>query len=273
MKRIIFLAAVLVAMPVVAADTSAARGEYIVRTVSVCGSCHAADRKNPDGPLSGGGEFSDWRFGTVYAANLTPDAQTGIGSWTDDDIVAAIRGGHRKGGRLLVPVMPYEWFHDMGDDDALAVAHYLKSLPPVSNAIHQEINLVFKMGKPFVGAKASTPTVAPPRGATVEYGQYLSQHVALCADCHTPRTKVMQKPERDHLFTGMKHPPKGFPEKPPNITMTGIGSWNEDQFVKTLQTGVTPDGDKLNPFMPWPQYSRMSEDDLRAIYRYLRTVK
>ena len=275
MKRTALFAVIFVVASIAdAADTSVSRGEYIVRTVAVCGSCHAADQKNPDGPLSGGAKFEDWRFGTIYAANLTPDMQTGLGSWTEAEITTALRAGHRKGGRLLVPVMPYAWFHDMSDDDALAVAHYLKSLAPVNNPIKQHLNLMFKMGKPFIGANAATAITAPARGATPEYGAYLSQHVGLCGECHTPRTKMMQKPEMDHLFQGMKNPPKAFPAKPPNITSTGRpGSWTEDQFVTTVRTGVRPDGYKLNPFMPYAQFSRMSDDDVRAIYLYLKTIR
>src|SRR6266852_3673796 len=82
------------------------RGEYIVRNVAVCGGCHAADPKHDvDGPLSGGMEFRDWRIGIARASNLTPDMETGIGSWNDPEIVRALRNGLRKDGGLLAPVM------------------------------------------------------------------------------------------------------------------------------------------------------------------------
>src|SRR5438045_1126106 len=109
-------------------DSSAGRGEHIVRNVAVCGSCHADDPKHPDGPLSGGMEFHDWRIGIARASNLTPDPETGLGTWSDAEIVRAIRSGQRKDGRLLAPVMPYEWFHEMADADALAVARYRNTL-------------------------------------------------------------------------------------------------------------------------------------------------
>ncbi|HEY0305334.1 MAG TPA: c-type cytochrome, partial [Longimicrobiales bacterium] len=112
----------------------AARGEYIVRSVAVCGHCHAADpQKNPDGPLSGGFAFKNWRIGTARAANLTPDMETGLGRWSEAEIVRAIRNGEDREGHLITPVMPYEWFREMSDRDALAVARYLKSLTPVRN--------------------------------------------------------------------------------------------------------------------------------------------
>src|SRR5688500_9857468 len=96
--------------PSVIGDTTGvtARGEYIVRNAAVCGHCHGADRRNPDGPLSGGIAFSNWRLGTIRAANLTPDPATGLGNWSDAEIVRALRTGEHREGDLLAPVMPYE---------------------------------------------------------------------------------------------------------------------------------------------------------------------
>lgn len=253
-----------------------ARGEAIVRNVAVCGGCHAAGEGNPDGPLSGGHEFRDWRVGTVRASNLTPDKETGLGTWSDAEIVRAIRTGVRKDGRLLAPAMPYVWFNEMSDADAFAVARYLRSLPPVSNPVRQDFNLLFRIGKTFLLRPAPAGQVAgTPRGATPEYGAYLSQHAGLCAECHTPRGGLKDEADRSRLFAGSAHPPKGFPANPSNLTpdaATGIGSWSEEAFVQTIRTGVDPRGVHLHPFMPWHQNARMTDDDLRAIYRFLRTV-
>jgi cytochrome c553 len=286
MKRVLVAALVVVAgacghsqvplpaAPRVMASDAASRGEYIVRNVAVCGGCHSASERDPDGPLSGGREFRDWRIGIARASNLTPDNDTGLGTWSDAEIVRAIRNGQRKDGRLLAPVMPYEWFHEMSDDDAFAVARYLKSLPPVRNAVNQSPSIAFKIGKLFLGPKPAMSATAPPRAATAEYGGYLSQHVGLCAECHTPRGGLRSEPDKSRLFAGMANPPKGFPAKPSNLTpdATGIAKWTEADFLQTIHTGVTPDGDHLHPFMPWQQNRRMTDDDLRAIYRFLRTV-
>lgn len=267
----------LPAPPAAAPDVSVARGEYIVRNAAVCGQCHAADpERDVDGPLSGGTEFRDWRVGTSRAANLTSDSETGLGSWSDAEIVRALRDGERKDGRVLVPVMPYVWFHDMSDDDAFAVARYLKTLPPVRHAVSQSPNILFRLGKAlFVRPLPANPVTAPRRGATAEYGGYLAQHVALCAECHTPRTGLRAQADKSRLFAGDAHPSKSFPANPANITpdaATGIGTWSEEQFISTIRTGVDPKGIRLHPFMPSKQIARMSDDDLRAIYRYLRTV-
>jgi mono/diheme cytochrome c family protein len=256
------------------ASDAASRGEYIVRNVAVCGGCHSASERDPDGPLSGGREFRDWRIGVARASNLTPDNDTGLGAWSEAEIVRAIRNGQRRDGRLLAPVMPYEWFHEMSDDDAFAVARYLKSLPPVHNSISQSPSIFFKIGALFLGPKPAVSATAPPRAATAEYGGYLSQHAGLCAECHTPRGGIRSTPDKSRLFAGIANPPKGFPAKPANLTpdATGIAKWTEADFLQTIHGGVTPDGDHLHPFMPWQQNRRMTDDDLRAIYRFLRTV-
>jgi len=258
-------------------DTTATRGEYIVRNVAVCGQCHAADPQHDvDGPLSGGTEFRDWRIGTSRAANLTSDTATGLLTWSEAEIVRALRNGQRKDGRLLAPVMPYEWLHEMSDDDAFAVARYLKSLRPVRHEVSQSPNFVFKLGKLlFLSPKAPISASAPPRGATVEYGGYLAQHVGLCADCHTPRGGILAKPDKSRLFASDANPPKDFPANPSNLTpdtATGIGQWSETDFLQTLRTGKNPAGVSLRSFMPWREIRRMSDEDLRAMYRYLRTV-
>jgi mono/diheme cytochrome c family protein len=258
-----------------AAPSTAARGEYLVRNVAVCGGCHSADEKNPDGPLSGGKEFRNWRVGVIRASNLTSDDATGLGTWSEAEIVRAIRTGVRKDGRLLAPVMPYDWFNDMSDDDAFSIAKYLKSLPPVHNDVRQEPNLIFKIGRALMLHPARSVPAQPQRGPTAAYGGYLSQHVGLCAECHTPRSGIRNANDRSQLFAGVAHPPKEFPAAPSNLTpdpATGIGRWSEEDFIKTIRTGVDPGGDKLNPFMPWHQNARMTDDDLRAIYLFLRTL-
>src|SRR5436190_15777454 len=236
----------LPAGPPAMASDSAARGEYIVRNVAVCGGCHSASERDPDGPLSGGREFRDWRIGVARASNLTPDNDTGLGTWSEAEIVRALRNGQRKDGRLLAPVMPYEWLHEMSDDDAFAVARYLKSLPPVRNEVRQSPNFVFKLGKIlFLRPLPAMSVTAPPSGPTAEYGRYLSQHAALCAECHTPRAGIRSEPDTSRLFAGMPHPPKDFPANPSNLTpdpLTGIGKWTEGVFLQTIRRGVNPEG-------------------------------
>lgn len=271
MRNVLFcFALAIVAATAQAQDATAARGEYIVRNAAVCGHCHAANRKNPDGALSGGTEFRNWRVGVARASNLTPDVETGLGAWSEEEIVRSLRNGVRRDGRLLIPVMPYEWMHEMSDADALAVARYLKSQPPVRNAVRQSPSLFFKIGKIFF----LRPLPARSITANPHDGAYLAQHVALCADCHTPRSGIRQASDKRRLFAGMAKPPKGFPANPSNLTPdmeTGIGKWSEADFIRTLRTGVTPEGRKLHPFMP-REVGRMTDADLHSIYVYLRAL-
>jgi mono/diheme cytochrome c family protein len=182
----------------------------------------------------------------------------------------------RKNGDLIAPVMPYEWLHDMSDADALAVARYLKSQAPVHNEVKQSPNFTYDVGKAFfIGPKKGDAPAPPPRAATVAYGGYLAQHVGLCADCHTPRGGLTNAPDKNKVFIGDAHPSKDFPANPSNLTpdsATGIGRWTETDFIRTIRTGVNPKGDSLNPFMPWRENFHMTDDDLRAIYRYLRSL-
>jgi mono/diheme cytochrome c family protein len=252
-----------------------ARGRYIVRNAATCGGCHSANERNPDGPLSGGTEFKDWRLGTIRASNLTPDSATGIGAWSEADIVRALRNGQRPSGRVLAPVMPYDWMHRMSDADAYAVAYYLKSEPAVHNDVRQNPNLVFKTAQLFRAPDDRLLVVPPARGPTAAYGDYLANHVALCAHCHTPRSGIREQYDDKLAYAGDATPPKEFPANPSNITpdsATGIGRWSEADFIRTMRTGVNPSGDTLNPIMPWRTMRRMTDDDLRAIYRYLRTL-
>ncbi|MBV8516929.1 MAG: c-type cytochrome [Acidobacteria bacterium] len=259
-----------------AGDASVARGEYLVRNVAVCGGCHSADAKNPDGALAGGKEFRNWRIGVARASNLTSDADTGIGGWTDAELVRAIRNGVRRDGRLLAPVMPYEWFHELSDADAFAIARYLKTLPPVRAEVRQSPNVIFRIGKVlFLRPKPELAVASTPAGANAAYGAYLTQHAALCAECHTPRTGLLQKPDRSRLLAGVPKPPADFPARPSNLTPdseTGIGRWSEADFLRAIRTGKDPEGNAIHPFMPWPELKRMTDDDLRAIYAYLRTL-
>ena len=105
---------------------------------------------------------------------------------------------------------------------------------------------------------------APARGPTAAYGNYLADHVALCAHCHTPRSGIRDQYDDKLAYAGDATPPKGFPVNPSNITpdsATGIGRWTEEDFVRTIRTGVNPSGDSLNPIMPWRTIRRMTDDD------------
>ena len=171
----------------------------------------------------------------------------------------------------------------MSDEDLLSVVAYMKSLPPVPNPVPAnrinfvpKVLLAFKLIKPQ--PPVSDPITAPAAGPTIEYGKYLSSHISSCAECHTPRNPQTGQFYMDRPFTGqsMRIEEEGVSVQPPNLTPdreTGIGTWSEEQFLTAIRTGVRPDGTVIMPiFMPWLIYRDMSDDDLRAMYRYLSSL-
>lgn len=271
--------------PKVAASTDStvvARGHYIVRTVSPCATCHgdttqlAANMAGEDVPLSGGFHW-DIPPGTFYARNITNDPETGLGRVSDEAIARALRHGVGHDGRALLPFMEMQ---GLSDEDLVAVVSYLRSQPAVHNPVpahsYTPLGKVIKatvLANP-VGPKETPPTVSP-RGATLENGRYLTESVALCWACHTQRndaTGELTGP-RYGGATGFKEPSDpGHVWAPPNITSdptTGrLGAMSEEQFVARFRAGRLLPGSP----MPWQAFSRMSEEDLRAIYLYLKSV-
>jgi mono/diheme cytochrome c family protein len=271
--------------PDVTASTDSAivdRGHYIVRVAAPCASCHGDPKQRPanasgaEVPLVGGFAF-DIPPGTFYTRNLTPDSATGLGLVPDRAIARALRFGVGHDGRALLPFMEMQ---GLADDDLRAVVSYLRTQPPVHNEIpphhFNALGKVVKataMSKP-VGPSSTPPTVAP-RGASVETGKYLVESVALCWACHTERSQmtgalVGPRFAGTKNFTEVDDPAHSW--SPPNITSdaeTGrLGKVNEDQFVARFRQGRILPGSP----MPWQAFSRMKEEDLRSIYKYLLTI-
>jgi mono/diheme cytochrome c family protein len=270
-----------------------ARGEYIFKYQAHCWGCHATGNMGADSPPSGGGLF-DLRdagpgFGIWRSRNLTPDVETGIGGWTDGEIVQAMREGIRKDRTAMFPLMPVDWYYGISDADALAIVAYLRSIPPVSNRVPpQEPSIfakaLFAFGVMKPKERIAEPVIAPPKGVTVEYGKYVATHVAACFECHAPRNLSNGQFYPDSIGGGSVFP-FGSGEKDGvgavfqsfarNITSdkaTGIGNWTEAQFLSALTVGMRPDGTVLYPSMPYSYFKFCTEEDLRAIYLYLESM-
>ena len=271
--------------PNVTASTDSAvieRGRYIVRDVAPCAACHGdpaqreAYKTGADVPLSGGFVFAI-PPGEFYTRNLTPDAETGLGSVPDSAIARALRYGVGHDGRALLPFMEMQ---GLSDDDLQAVVSYLRTQPPVRNPVpSHHFNTLGKVVKATALSKpvgpSATPPARSPRGLSVETGRYLVESVALCWACHTERSQMtgaMTGPRFGGTtgFTETDDPTHSW--SPPNITSdpeTGrLGKMTEDQFVARFRQGRVIPGSP----MPWQAFSRITEDDLRAIYRYLKSV-
>jgi len=270
-------------------SASIARGEYIYRYTAQCWGCHETPHGGQN-PQQAGGRLFDLTetgpgFGKWYSRNLTPDVESGLGGWTDGEIVRALREGLRKDGTTLFPIMPIDWYHGMSDDDVLAVVAYLRSFQPVKNTVPErepsffaKALFTFKMIAPK--EQILTPIATPHRGITPEYGRYVSSQIADCADCHTPRNLQDGAFYMDSLFAGSSfaygdeagEPLVSFARNITPDVETGIGAWTKDQFIEAVTTGMRPDGTVLTTHMPYAYYKFWNMDDLEAVYAYLKTL-
>lgn len=253
------------------------QGKYIFAAAGGCG-CHTTK----EGGLNVGGRKFSGRFGVVYSTNITPDPETGIGAWSEQQFVDAMRYGVRPDGDKLLPVMPYPSFRLMAQADIKALWAYLRSLPaikrrtPPRQASMPFLNLFLAAWNKAYGGRGEPPGQAPTAG--VERGKYLVWHVAHCGECHTPRG-VTGALDNARFLAGTRDGPENAIVA--NITpdpQTGIGSWSDDEVVDYLQTGLRPDGDNAQGLMAEViagtavGYKDLSLADLRAIAAYLRTV-
>jgi mono/diheme cytochrome c family protein len=256
-------------------DTAAIeRGRYLAMGPAHCVSCHATPGATDEEPLLGGGLAFHLPVGTVYARNLTPDARTGIGRYSDPELARVLRFGVHPSGRAVLPFMP---FHDLSDDDLTAVISYLRSRPALDHAVPESsYNTLGRIARAFFLEPTGPSRPIRPRVTiepTVAYGEYLANTVANCNGCHTRRSLRTGKTEGVTFAGGMEiesHAQPGTKFITPNLTPDATGhitSWTEDMFVARFKNGV----DTASP-MPWGAFRKMTDDDLRALYRYLRTL-
>lgn len=255
------------------------RGTYVAEHLAACTDCHTPFETTPGSSENmllkkGSGQiFPIPNFpGTLVASNITPDPETGVGQWTDDELARAIREGVDREGHTLFPMMPYSHYRGMSDEDLASVVVYLRSLPAVRNPLPETVvnfpvkYLVRNAPEPVTGE------VHPDMSTEVSRGQYLVL-VASCSDCHTPIKRG--RPAHNLEFAGGQvfDEPTGKVAVA-NITpdpATGIGNYTEETFVKALRTGHVGTR-QLNPLMPWQFYSALTDEDLQAMYAYLKTV-
>ncbi|MEX0601949.1 MAG: cytochrome c, partial [Bacteroidota bacterium] len=225
------------------------RGEYLFKNTLLCWECHSASL-DANAPPIGGREF-DLRnigpgFGMFYAPNITPDEETGIGSWSDGEIVRALREGIRKDGTTLFPLMPIEAFKGLSDEDVLALVAFMKSIPPVRNPVRRAemsfmAKVLFAFGAIGPETQIDEPIETPPRSDRVAWGRYLANNASTCMDCHTPRNLQDGSFYRDSVFAGSSVA-FGEADVDPhsiayarNITFdkeTGIGNWTDEEFFQ-----------------------------------------
>ena len=251
------------------------RGAYLMNSIVACGNCHVRRDKDwrpqPELGLSGGMLFDEEPF-KAYARNITPDPETGIGKWTDAQIIRAIREGIRPDGTLIGPPMPIGFYRGISDADAQALVAYLRAQPPVKHVVPKS---EYRMKLPSAyGPPIKEKIVAPPRSDRVKYGAYLAGPLGHCMDCHTPWVRGI--PDMKQVGAG------GNPLKGPwgvsvarNLTPheTGLKGWSDAEIARAIRTGRSRDGSALRPPMAFDWYRNISDEDMRPLVAYLRSLK
>ena len=279
---IVFLIALLAVLVIpvrsFADEALVAQGAYLVRAGG-CVSCHT-DKKAKGEPFAGGRGLKT-PFGTYYSPNITPDRATGIGTWTDEDFLRALKRGISPAGEHYFPVFPYTTFTKMRDQDALAIKAYLFSLAPVTRH-----NRAPDVWPPFgwrwtIGPwkwlyfQAGEFKPDPNRDASWNRGAYLVEALAHCGECHTPRNFAGAL-DRTLWMAGTKDGPEG--QAVANITPdldTGIGDWSADEITFFLKQGTKPDYERADGLMAEAiedGLGHLRDPDLAAIARYIMSL-
>lgn len=251
------------------------RGKYLAEVVMNCHACHTPlTDKGPDldKQYAGGLEYPD-AFGTWRSPNITQDKRTGIGAWSDEQIITAVRRGIRPSGEQMYPVMPYEYFAAASDDDMKALVAYLRTIKPIEHAVAGNTDL--KLTKP----PPPEPTGDPPLPEPVAEGKYLVE-LAHCGDCHTP-LGADGRPDKTRLLAGGR-PYAALPFQgtgqvwSANLTphATGIGKYTDEQLMTAITELDKRDGSAIVGPMTFyvGAWSQLKHKDVKAIVAYLRSL-
>jgi mono/diheme cytochrome c family protein len=283
--RVLTLLAFLVLIAAIAGTTTAraadnaaiTRGAYLAIAAD-CGACHT-DKKAGGAPLAGGPALKT-DFGTFYGPNITPDKQTGIGNWTEDQFKRALRSGVNEHGAYMFPVFPFTSFTNLTDADASDLYAYLLSVPAVTHRAPQnDIKFPFGWRPLLFGWRTlffKQGPLAPDAGQSAEWnrGRYLAEAVVHCQECHTPRN-FLGALDKNHAYAGNPHGPDG--QEAPDVTSDkkdGIGDWKLEDVVEVLKTGNTPDGDVVGKGMGdvVEGTGKLTDADLHAIAVYIKSL-
>jgi mono/diheme cytochrome c family protein len=275
------------AMKIEATPERIARGEYLANHIAICIDCHSKrdwsrfSGPPKDGTRGQGGELFDQKFGfpgAFYSRNITPE---GISRYTDGELFRVITTGVNKEGKAMFPVMPYKYYGRMDEEDIKSIIAYIRTLSPIHNTVPQSspdfpMSIIINT----IPEKASF-TKMPAKTDVVNYGKYIV-NAAACMECHTQfeKGKLVAGTE---FGGGREFPfPDGSKVRSGNITPdaeTGLGKWTEQMFVDRfhansdsaiLSRKIQPG--EFNSIMPWTMYGKMHDEDLKAVYAYLRTV-
>ncbi len=248
------------------------RGKYLA-AVGDCAACHTLPGS---GQQFAGGRSIETPFGTLLAPNITPDRETGIGAWTDDEFVDALTRGTGRDGEHLYPAMPFSYLAKVTREDALTIRAYLNSVPAVRHSVTaNDLSFPFDIRVAMAGWDALyfTPEPFHPdpnRSAEWNRGAYLVEGLMHCGMCHTPKN-LLGADETSRRFQG--YALQGwFAPDINNDTPRGLGSWSVDDIVRYLKTGHTNTAAASGPMADEVanSSSKMTEADLHAVATYLK---
>jgi mono/diheme cytochrome c family protein len=251
-----------------------ARGKYLA-TAADCEACHTAEHGKP---FAGSRPF-DTEYGTIYSPNITPDPETGIGSWSDAEFLKAMHEGVGKDGKHLYPAFPYAAYTYLTDEDVLAIKAYLFSLPPEKNvapahtlrAPYNQRGLM-KIWSTLYNPNERFQPIAD-RTPSWNRGAYLAEALGHCGDCHTPRTALQALDNRRKFAGGMAEGWRAY-----NLSSdkeSGIGTWSAEDLEEYLKTGHSADrGSAFGPMAAAVHLSfqKLTPSDVSAIVEYVRSV-
>ena len=276
-----------------------AHGEYLV-SISRCISCHtprleefgteelsieqrvtlsldAADALNTEELLLAGGRvFNLGPAGTVIGSNITPDEETGIGRYTDEELEILLRLGVKSDGTSLHRIMPFASYSKWSAEDMAAMIAYLRSIPAIENDVGESTILRDEFEGDPVEALIELDFPEESPQAAIERGEYLVVNVMRCTGCHTPRDPETGRPDNSqYLGGGQAYEGEWGIVYGSNISPhpeTGLGAWADQDIQRVLQDGLRIDGRRL-VFMPWQDFASISDDDVTAVIAYLRSVE
>jgi mono/diheme cytochrome c family protein len=263
------------------AETPAQRGDYLVNTIMACGNCHSP--RDASGKLIAGKAFSggltfDTPAFLATARNITPDVETGIGSWSDAEIkralVEGLRPDHGKmAGVPLAAIMPANFYKALLPDDLNAIVAYLRTIKPIRNEVADPVYKAPVRRDPYPAAEAGFSkamlTDAAGRGA------YLAT-IGHCMECHAAWSRGVSDFKTGFGRGGRVFPgPDGTPVTAANITSdakAGLGAWTDAEIARAVAHGISRNGRALKPPMAYDYYAGLKETDLADIIAFLRTV-
>jgi cytochrome c553 len=269
------------------------RGGYLVNQVCACGGCHTSrengrlvESERTDAFLGGGNIFvAKGMSDGIWIPNITPDLETGVGAWSDDELMRAIRDGVSRDGHFLLPFMPFGAYQHMSDEDVRSIVAYLRTVPPYKQPkprVENQLGFMPRLLFTKIGVQMHLPVhdVPPPdKKDPVKLGEYVAT-IGACSECHSLTKKGPRKRGDPQYLAGSEGPmedPSFGKVWARNLTPdveTGLGKYHPLQIKQALREGKRLDGKRMAPPMAvmLPHYAGMAEEDLDAVVAYLKSI-